>query len=356
MSRTEFLPVCHLASTVSVLGVDDYLNTLPAGFATGYRGAFVGLLGLLVEKFTRSDPPTTEAAALYQEATAIRGSLTVADWNDLALAKWAAAAPDSKDYFLTEVLRVAAHRDGSNKVDAASIDMVWLLCEAERTDPLLEEALKASGVSLGSIRFGNFPPGCAGFSLSSVSKPVSAAPPRKAIPTSATAGPSPAGHQLRQPPGFSVGSQFLPKVPRPAVVGLPQADLDGGTVKVGSTSFSISDAIKLRDGLTAAIVELLRPEEGYTWLDDTGDPQSRSILVDLDGQRAKGLPEVGGGFLQGEVIQIPAKGPDVNAGKYLGRLYNTVGGFTEFATDSGDMNTAKFKVSERVRSRDFSHT
>jgi hypothetical protein len=244
---------------------------------------------------------------------------------------------------LAELIRRAIHRDGSNAADVAGSEAIGLIqqrlndtLDGESVYPAFAGALTKANFSLGSMKFGNYP--------APLSLPLPAGPqvPKDVLNRFTT---------RRRDLVQSTVPAAAPDIrrPSPRMAGIPYPDLDAGTVNVGSTALSISDAIKLRDSLTIAVVELLRPAEGFQWLNDNADPQSRSILVDLDGERGKLLQEVGGGRLQGEVIQIPSKGPDENAGKYLARMYNYENGFNEFQTGSDDMNVAKFKLAERVR-------
>jgi hypothetical protein len=242
--------------------------------------------------------------------------------NDILLAHWAVTGDLPS---LTELVRRVMNRDGSSAADSLGSDAISLLSDAEATDPYFAMELADCNFSLGRLKFGNFPPG-------SVSLPLVSAPP----PPSPRA--QPVARALRDLP-----------VVQSAVNGGPAANRDSGTVDVGGVKMSISAAVKLSDGLARAVTELLRPAEGFTWLNDSADPQARSILVDLDGKRGEGLPDVGGGLCQAEVIQVAARGPDPNTGKYIGRLYNRQNGYSEFKTDSDDMNTAKFMVAERVR-------
>jgi len=346
--RTDYLESAHQAGKMApasdVPGFLKALTEMDAAADGPGRGGYLQVIRSLAATYPDAftDP---ELAGLLDVTNSDLADLTPdkPGSNDVLLAGWAFSGSVEP---LTELLRRLLHRDGSNVSDSVGGDAVALVMEAAEADPDFAAALGANNFNLARFRFGNHPAGS--FSLPLVSH-VNPGPRRTQVAgtTQAAAAPAAVAKTTAAAPAVSVPRRVTRTVS--VSEGLAAADHAAGSVRIGGASLSLSDAVKLRDSVTTAVVELLRPAEGFQWLDDNHDPQSRSILVDLDGIRGKGLPEVGGGLLQGEVIQIASRGPDPDAGKYLGRLYNKTGGFTEFATGSLDANAAKFAVAERVR-------
>lgn len=368
--RTDFLKFAHAAGKLDLAaGVPGLLTEMAAADPASSSGRASVVHDLAAASVDHPDLfKEPGAAAELAAADAILGDIgpVGVGSNDVLLARWAFSG--SLDP-LTELLRRFLHRDGSSESIVLGSDAMALVIEAEQADPVFLEALKAARFSPVKVRMGVFPAGS--FSLPLALVPVQHTNPRRVQAGQSTpAAPSPSPSPFPLPSGGSQAAAAIASAPAGAVEVIPAtpatparraravpagsgntavADMAAGTVKLGGASLSISAAIKAGDSITRAVVELLRPAEAFAWLDDNHDPQSRSILVDLDGVRGKGLPEVGGGLLQGEVLQIPSRGPDPEAGKYLGRIYNRGGGFTEFATGVDDVNAAKFQVAERVR-------
>jgi len=346
--RTDFLAFAHSAPAEAG-GLPDFLAQL-AGVDTDNPPAFAAIVRSLVLKFPPESTPDLweepDAAAALDLADTIIGRLNAAvvspGWNDVHLARWAVAGSLEE---LAELVRTAMHRDGSNVADSVGGDAVALLMEAADADPSFAAVLEANNVNFGRMRFAPYPSGS--FSLPIPTPATASGPTRRA--TSPAGNSSALAKTSAAVPASNVEVMSRPSRPRPAAAGLAVADHAAGKVLIGGVSLSISDALKARDAITTAVVDLLRPAEGLQWVDDTADPQSSSTLIEWDGIRGKGLPESGGGLLQGAVIQVAARGPDPEAGKYIGRVYNKNGGFTEFATGADDINAAKFAVAERVR-------
>lgn len=333
MNRPDFLPIAHRAP-FEVEGLPDYLQSLQSQVGD-FPAAVAGIVVALSERFHDAVIWTEDRAdsMLRWASELLKGLPDNQGWNDVYLARWAVSGKLDP---LAELVRRCINRDGSNGADFTGTDAIALLAEALEVDPLLKAELAANNVSLGSMKFGLWP------SLSLPLAPRGSAAVVR-IPQAAAA-------RNAQIPAYPVTPAVFE--PAPAFVpdpSAPVADLDAGMVNVGGAKLSISAAIALRDGLERAVVALLRPAEGFAWSDDPNDPFARSILLDLDTQRGEGLPVVTGGLMQGEVIQIQARGPDVNAGKYKARVYSKTGNISEFLCGTDDVNAAKCKVAERVR-------
>lgn len=333
MVRTDYLAVAHKAPA-DVASLPEYFDLLEAGVVPA--AVEYALTLVLVDRFPLADhaEPWEVAGDLPTVAALWLQGLdqNSAGANDALLARWAATG--SLDD-LAELIRRAMNRDGSNVADSVGSDALHLLAEAEQADPALAGALAANNFSLGRLRFGAFPPGSIKLPLTAdPAKPMAAG--ARILPTSG----APAS-------GAALVAQPVAQVPYSA--GPASADLASGRVLLGSSKLSVTAALGLRDAITRAVLELTRPAEGFQWVDDTADPQVKSSLFDLDTDRGEGLPQVPGGLLAAEVNQVPALGPDPNAGKYTARIYNRAGGFAEFMTDRDDINAAKTVVADRVR-------
>jgi len=351
--RTDYLQSAHQAGKLDLASdVPGFLSDLAgADVSNENQGAFAAIIRHLADAvLDHPDSGPSSPSPVFKPGSPAAEELIASDKilaeltpdkpgsNDVLLVRWAFSG--SLDP-LAELLRRLVHRDGSNVADSVGGDAVALVMEAAAADPAFAETLTANNFDLGKFRFGNHPVGS--FSLP---RPVQAA--HSGATRRATSPPPPV--KTTAPAAASIVEVIpRPSRPRPAAAGLAVADHAAGKVLIGGVSLSISDAVKARDAITTAVVELLRPAEGLQWVDDTADPQSSSTLIEWDGIRGKGLPESGGGLLQGAVIQVAARGPDPEAGKYIGRVYNKTGGFTEFATGADDINAAKFAIAERVR-------
>jgi hypothetical protein len=358
MYRTDFLAVAHSAPTDPAELSGFLASPALTSLDETNQAAFAGIVRALAQKFSPEQYPEawadhagemlTQADRIVLRSGASLAEIFGESTNDALLARWAILGDIDS---LAELVRRAMNRDGSNQADQLGADAVALIAEGADMDPALAVALGENNFSMAALRFGAYPPGSVSLPLP-VRAGTAPAPAKAAVTATASAPAAAPAVDLRSntpPPVSPVLAAPLPAGVR-AAGNNASADHESGTVRLGGATLSISAAVRVRDSITTAVVELLRPAEGFQWVDDTHDPQSRAILVDLDGARAKaaGLEEVGGGFLQAEVIQVPSRGPDPNAGKYLGRLYGA-GGFTEFQTGSDDMNAAKFAVAERVR-------
>lgn len=320
-------------------GLPDYLARLDAsGLRSEQPGAFAGILSGVFERFGTAEvwvDKAAESLAATNEILAAAAAPGVG--NDVLLARWAVTGSLVP---LGELARRALHRDGSSEADTVGIDAIGLLSDSLKADPLLASELAANNFSLARVRFGVYLPG----SFSLPLPPLTPISKRRPVPV---AGP-PVGAAAKPDVGEAGRSVGLPGTSaRPAEGPVP--NFSSGTVDLNGSKLSVSAAVTLRDGLERAVVTLLRPAEGFAWLDDNADPQARSALVDLDSVRGKGLPDTAGGMLAGEVIQTPAKGQDQNAGQYRGRVYSRGGGYSEFEASTDDMNVAKFMVAERIR-------
>lgn len=363
MRRTDFLPLAHQAPT-DVAGLPGFLAVLKSGsLETDHPAAFAGIVNALYVKFPEAEVWTGEDAEILAAAHNLYTTtpVTSAMWNIFHLAGWAVTGSLVD---LAELVRAVLNRDGSADALHVGTAAISLLAEALEADPVLAAELKACNFSLGSFKVGSYPtPGSVKLPLVVASKTAVGRPnnpaggsmvpslPVATLPTVTKAVSSVAPVRASAISPLGIGTVRVPGAA--AVVADEKAGrvmLDIGAFPL--TALTITDAVKLGTSLTVAAGNLIRPAEGFQWVDDTVDPQYHSMLVELDGVRGKGLPAPpvpSGALMQAQVVQVPSAGPDPNAGKYTARIYNRTGGFDEFATGADDMNDAKFAVAERVR-------
>lgn len=328
--RTQFLEVAHRAPA-DPAGLADYLDSGLAPIWLEFPAAVAGIVTALLDRFPDMGLWIDAGVDWTHNASGFLQALVPehTSWNDVYLARWAVSGSLVP---LGELVRRSIHRDGSRTATSVGSDAMALLIEAAAADPVLRAELAANNVSLGRVRFGVFLEGA--FSLP--------------MPLVASGRPAPAP----APPLPVQIASFTAHAARPssayAQPAGPSPDFASGTVTVDDRVLSITAATKVRDGLTRAITALLRPDEGFVWVDDTADPQARAVLLDFDGSRCAGLSESGGGYVRADVTQVPSRGPDPNSGKYAARVYSAAGS-VEFMTGVDDMNAAKFQVAERVR-------
>jgi hypothetical protein len=337
-----------------------------------------GIVSAIVEAFPDvplfADEPAKSWLVETEELEA-SGPNETAEWNGYYAARFAVSGAEAD---LAELVRRAKHRDGSAASVGTSSAALSLLLEAGADDPEIAARIKAAGLDLNNVRFGNHPAPSlpetipdaepAGVTasenqaLESMRAAAPAPPPpvrrfnlqtavvsHAALGAAAPPAPSPALRHLE--PAAPVTAVPAPPAPSPAAIGREVSfdagaspNLDAGDVSLVGVRLSITAAARLALSLTAATRALLLPAEGCAWVDDRTDPAKKSELVVLDPVLAEGLPpSAWDGALLAEL------GQSVENGTYQVKVYDRNGGST-FVTGSWiDMNNAKAAAAERVR-------
>jgi len=264
--------------------------------------------------------------------------------NLFTLGRYAAIALDGE---LEDLVRRARHRDGSTASIVASTATIQLLESAVGEFPEIDAKLKAAGLDLARVSFVDM-----------------AAAPKKALPKSAgvvlTGSENPisgAGAPIVGEPGGPRPYWLAPDSPAADEMTVtPELENFAVNVRFNSNMaavLTLAQTLRIADQLGAAVRSIIRPAEGYKWVDLLEGVGA--VLIQLDGVVAKqlGLPERVdmSGWEQGSISQV-VYGPDSEpgqAGLFRCRLQISNGGFEDIGPLHSDLNDAKAFLARRVR-------